>query len=73
MSTVQEIEQAIAKLPEAEFISLMDRLRARHADVWDRQIENDVASGRLDFLVREAEAEQLQGKTKPLNEVIDDR
>lgn len=55
MSTVQEIEAAIDKLPEAAFLALVDRLRARHAEAWDRQIEDDVAAGRLDFLVQEAQ------------------
>ena len=36
---------------------LVDRLRARHADAWDRQIEEDSASGALDFLLQEADAD----------------
>jgi hypothetical protein len=70
MSTVQEIEAAIERLPESEFLALVDRLRARHAEAWDRQIEDDVAAGRLDFLVQEAQAEFQKGKTKPLDEIL---
>jgi hypothetical protein len=32
---------------------------------WDQQIEADSASGALDFLIREVEAEIAQGKTRP--------
>ena len=70
MSTVQEIEAAIQQLPEAEILALVDRLRERHAEAWDRQIAGDVASGRLDFLVAEAQAELQQGKTKPLDDIL---
>ena len=57
MSTVEEIEAAIEKLPREKFLTLVDRLRARHADAWDRQIEEDSASGALDFLQQEADAD----------------
>jgi hypothetical protein len=70
MSTVQEIEAAIQRLPDAEVLALVDRLRERHAEAWDRQIESDVNAGRLDFLVQEAQAELRQGQTKPLDEVL---
>ena len=70
MSTVQEIEAAIGKLSDAEVLVLVDRLRERHAEAWDRQIESDVAAGRLDFLVAEARDELQQGKTKPLDEIL---
>ncbi len=70
MRTVQEIEEAIAKLPEKEFLALVGRLRERNAEMWDRQIEADAMAGRLDFLVQEAPAELRQGKTKPLDEIL---
>jgi hypothetical protein len=72
MSTVQEIEAAIEKLPNAEFLALIDRLRERHADLWDRQIEDDAKAGRLDFLVCEAQDDLQHGKTKPLDEILGD-
>jgi hypothetical protein len=73
MSTVQEIETAIADLPRGDFLSLVDRLRARHADEWDRQIAEDAGAGRLDTLWDEARREIAAGKTRPLHEVLDDR
>lgn len=72
MSTVQEIEAAIAKLPPDEFLALVDRLRERHAAVWDRQIERDVASGKLDALYARMEEENRGQPEISLDEVLDD-
>lgn len=72
VSTVQEIEAAIEKLPRDQFLALVDRLRARHADEWDRQIAEDAKAGRLDFLVEEAKQDIAGGKTRPLDEILDD-
>jgi len=71
MSTVQEIESAIAGLPRQDFLDLVDRLRYRHADAWDRQIEEDAAAGRLDSLWEETRREIAEGKTRPLDEILD--
>ncbi|HEY4302011.1 MAG TPA: hypothetical protein VGM73_14130 [Candidatus Didemnitutus sp.] len=73
MSTVQEIEAAIERLSPGEFLALVGRLRAKHAEAWDRQIEQDSASGTLDFLVREVDAEIAEGKTRPTDELCDNR
>jgi hypothetical protein len=73
MSTVQEIEQALESLPRDQFLALVDRLRLRHADAWDAQIEADAASGRLDFLRGEVEREIAAGTTRPLREILDDK
>jgi hypothetical protein len=72
LSTVQEIESAIEKLPRAEFLALVDRLRARHADAWDQQIEADAQSGRLDALFARLEKENRGQPEIPLDEVLDD-
>jgi len=36
------------------------------AQVWDRQFEEDVAAGRLDWLAAEAVEENRAGRTPPL-------
>jgi hypothetical protein len=59
VSTVQEIETAIAKLTDKEFAEL-------RAFFWDRDIEHDAASGRLDHLANEAIEEFHNGETRPL-------
>lgn len=70
MSTIREIEEAIAKLPEKGFLALVERLRERRAEIWDREIQADAMAGRLDFLVQEAQVEMRQGKTKLLDEIL---
>ena len=58
MSTVEEIESAIENLNEAEFLRLAKWLEAKVADAWDRRMERDSASGKLDFLFEEAADER---------------
>lgn len=48
MSTLVEIEDAIAKLPQEDFRVLLRHLQERDAEVWDCQIEEDAKSGKLD-------------------------
>jgi hypothetical protein len=66
MSTIEEIETAVTKL-RAEDLS---RFRAWFVEfdarAWDRQIEEDVAAGRLDALADEALADLRAGRTRPL-------
>ena len=64
--SVVEIESAIAQLPAREFAELMAWLQKYHDRVWDKQVEDDLAAGRLDALVTEADDEYRQGLAKPL-------
>ena len=67
MSTIAEIENAIDGLPREEFFKLMERLRTKQNELWDRQMEKDAQSGgALDRLAEEALAEYRAGKTRPL-------
>lgn len=59
MNSVEEIESAIEKLPEEEIARLREWL-------FDRDIERDASSGRLEDLAAEAVAEHRAGKTKRL-------
>jgi hypothetical protein len=59
VSTVQEIERAIAKLTDKE----LSELRAL---IWDHDIERDLANGRLDHFANEAIEEYRAGRTRPL-------
>ena len=72
MSTVQEIVAAAEKLPRKQFFSLVEQLRVRHADEWDRQIRQDARSGRLDALYARLEAENRGQPEVPLDEVVDE-
>jgi len=54
MSTVHEIEDAVRRLPTAELAAFRAWFAEFDAEVWDRQLEADVAAGRLDALAEEA-------------------
>jgi hypothetical protein len=65
MTTIQEIETAIDKLPRGQLFELVEWIRARFADAWDRQIDDDLRAGKLDEMAREAVAEYRAGRTTP--------
>lgn len=70
VSTVQEIEAAIKRLPREEFLKLHTRLQHRFDDEWDQQMEADAKAGRLDHLAKEAIADYRARTTRlfPPNE-----
>jgi len=72
MSTVAEIEAAISNLPPQDFAQVRDWLLERDNLLWDKQIEDDAAAGRLDQLIAEIESDMAAGRVKPLHEVIND-
>ena len=71
-STVEEIEAAVRKLPAGEQYRLAKRLQDVLWEAWERQIEKDAASGRLDHVLSEVEADIARGRTRPLDELLDD-
>ncbi len=66
MSTVEEIEAAIVSLPKDEFWKLTDRLIALREDAWDRQIDADAKSGKLDRLFEQADRDFEAGRCTEL-------
>jgi len=66
MTTVKEIEDAVEHLPPNDLIQFREWFEAFEAAAWDRKLENDVASGKLDSLVQEAQTEYKTGKTSEL-------
>jgi hypothetical protein len=54
MSSVKEIEEAVLGLSESDLAAFRDWFVEFDAAAWDRQIEEDVAAGRLDALADEA-------------------
>ena len=64
--SVKEIEAAISRLPVNEVTELMSWLAEHHAQVWDKQIEYDLDSGRLDALLAEVDKEYEAGLAQPL-------
>ena len=64
--SVKEIEAAIARLPAIELAELMTWLEEYHAQVWDKQIEDDLEAGRLDNLLSDVDGEYQSGLIRPL-------
>jgi hypothetical protein len=62
MSTIQEIEDAIRKLPAEDLAALRAWFAEFDAAAWDRQFEQDVAAGRLDTLAEEALSDLREGR-----------
>jgi hypothetical protein len=63
MSKVDALEEEISKLSPSEFAELRAWLLERDWEEWDRQIERDSASGKLDRLFEEALEDHRQGKS----------
>jgi hypothetical protein len=66
MSTVQEIEAAIQKLEPKKIYEVGDWLDELREELWDKQIDADAKTGRLDKLMEEAKQDYLAGRCKPL-------
>ncbi|MGB3778892.1 MAG: hypothetical protein WA960_11090 [Tunicatimonas sp.] len=64
--SVEEVKQAITRLPPQELTKLSGWLADYHAEVWDQQIASDLDAGRLDTILEEADQEYEAGKAKPL-------
>ena len=62
MSTVQELEAAVRQLSPEDRAAFRAWFAEFDAQEWDRQLEADVAAGRLDWLVDEALADRQAGR-----------
>ena len=54
MTRLEELALAIESLPESEYSQFRRWFLERDWEKWDRQIEADSTSGKLNFLVEEA-------------------
>ncbi len=66
MSTVEEITDAISKLPADEVERVQAWLAEFSERQWDEQIERDAKAGRLDALIEQALNEHRAGLTCPM-------
>ncbi len=66
MQNVEEILSSIESLSREEFSRLREWFYERDWERWDKEIEEDSKSGKLDFLVKEALAEKADEKLKEL-------
>jgi len=66
MAQLVEIKKEIEALPKQEYINLRLWFAEKDWDIWDKQIEEDSNSGKLDFLAKEALQEKNNGSLKVL-------
>ena len=59
--SLAEIKSAVNELSVKELAELAAFIRDRDNFAWDQQIEEDAASGKLDFLFDEAAKERADG------------
>lgn len=66
MGTIEEIKEAIRRLAPADLEAFRAWFAEYDAEAWDRQLEADVAAGRLDRLAEEALIDLQQGRSMDL-------
>lgn len=64
--SVKELEAAVSQLSPEDFARFAEWFEDYKADEWDRQIEADARSGRLEALGREADADFEAGRAAEL-------
>ncbi len=62
MSTVQDIQDAIRNLSSEDLTAFHEWFARFDASLWDKQLEKDVAAGRLDQLAEEALKDLREGR-----------
>jgi hypothetical protein len=66
MSKIDELKADIERLPGEEVAELFRWLSEKDWGSWDREIEADSKTGKLDFLVREALEEKAKGTLREI-------
>ncbi|MEW6666163.1 MAG: hypothetical protein AB1512_13215 [Thermodesulfobacteriota bacterium] len=66
MTSIEEIEKAVASLPVEEYRQFREWFLERDWAQWDKQIQADSESGKLDFLVKEAMEAKNRGDLRDL-------
>jgi hypothetical protein len=70
MSNVQELEIAVSQLSANELLQFSEWFEEFVADQWDKKIEADILSGRLDAAGKHADDEFLAGRASPLLTIL---
>jgi len=72
---VKKIAEQVMALPQderEEFLSWLVDFEADHIDDWDKEIARDSQpGGRLEGVLERVREDIAEGKTKPLDEVLD--
>ena len=62
--SLQELEHAVTMLPTPELSEFAAWFEEYQTDLWDKQIEQDALSGRLDALAAQADREWDAGRCR---------
>jgi hypothetical protein len=63
---LETIEKEVAALNDRELMRFRDWFSDFDASTWDRQLEHDVAAGKLDTFAERALSAHRSGQSKPL-------
>ena len=66
MTNLERIEREVQNLHHRELTAFREWFREFDADLWDQQIKNDAAAGKLDGIAEEAIAEHHAGNSTEL-------
>ena len=66
MTKLEQLEADIKSLSAEEFTKLRDWLLEVDAEEWDREVERDAASGKLDKLFEQSVADHRAGKSREI-------
>jgi hypothetical protein len=66
MSTIHEIENAVRGFSSGDLATFRQWFAEFDAELWDRQLEQDVSAGRLDALADEALMDLREGRCADL-------
>ena len=66
MSTLEEIEAAVQRLPPAKRAEFRAWFLSFDASDWDQQMEDDMTTGTLDWLANEAISDSQAGRCSEL-------
>jgi hypothetical protein len=72
MNALPEIETAIKQLPEHDVRQLARWLQNYLNEKWDRQMEEDLATGKLDAMIAKAEADIAANNVRNIDEILND-
>jgi hypothetical protein len=74
-ANVEKIAEQVKALPDKEldeFLSWLAEYGLQQADEWDKEIAHDSQSGgRMQHILDRVRRDIAEGKTKPLDEVLD--
>jgi hypothetical protein len=74
-ANVKKLTEQVKALPEGEldeFLSWLEEYEMGHLDEWDKEIERDSQNGgSLSSVLNRVRTDIASGKTKPLDEVLD--